>query len=60
MPDEQGFIEHDREYAEAAERQAAEGAVQYLYDREIRIRVGEMIGRAMQAAQAAQQRQATK
>jgi hypothetical protein len=60
MPDEHGFMECDPEYAEAAERQAAEGAVQYLYDREIRMRVGALIARAMQAAQATRQRQPAK
>jgi hypothetical protein len=45
------YFEWDLEYAEADEARAAAGnSVADLYDREIRIRIGETIARAMQAA----------
>lgn len=50
MPQHYDHIEWDEKEADAARRRAAEGAVESLYDREIRIRVGELIARAMQAA----------
>jgi hypothetical protein len=45
------YFEWDLEYAEADEARAAAGnSVANLYDREVRIRIGEVIARAMQAA----------
>jgi len=43
------YLEWGLEYAEAAEARAADGvSIADLYDREIRIRIGEIIARAMQ------------
>ena len=42
-----GYFEWDLEEAEAAKRRAAE--VENLYDRETRIRMGELIARAMRS-----------
>jgi hypothetical protein len=45
------YFEWDLEYAEADEARAAAGnSAADMYDREVRIRIGEMIARAMQAA----------
>jgi hypothetical protein len=43
------YLEWDLEYAEAANARGAESmGLENLYDREIRIRIGEMIARAVQ------------
>ena len=45
------YVECDSEYEQAAKLRGAEGSgVESLYDREIRIRVGEWIARSMQTA----------
>lgn len=53
MPRHYDYIEWDEKAADAARRRADEGAVESLYDREIRTRIGELIARAMQAANSA-------
>ena len=50
MPDERGYIEVERANGDAAQPGGAEDAPDYRYDRDIRMRVGEVIARAMQAA----------
>lgn len=47
MPERYDYIEWDVEDAEAERRRAEEGAVGCLYDRKIRVRIGELIARAM-------------
>jgi len=43
------YLEWDLEYAEAARARAAECmGLENLYDREVRIRIGEIIARAVQ------------
>ena len=55
MPDERGYIEVERANGPATQLQLAEEAPDYIYDREIRMRVGEVLARAMQAAKRRQQ-----
>jgi hypothetical protein len=43
------YLEWDLEYADAGKARAADGVrLENLYDREIRIRIGEIIARAVQ------------
>ena len=53
MPDERGYIEVERANGETAQLRPVEEAPDYIYDREVRLRVGEVIARAMQAARGA-------
>lgn len=46
-----GYFEWDLEEAETAKRRPAADVVENLYDREVRIRVGELIARAMRSAE---------
>ena len=55
MPDERGYIEVERRSGAAANPGAAEDAPDYIHDRDIRLRVGEMIARAVQAKRQRQQ-----
>ena len=55
MPDERGYIEVERANGEAVLR-AIEDAPDYIYDREVRMRVGEVIARAIQTARQHQQK----
>ena len=55
MPDEHGYIEVERANGEAARLRLVEEPPDYIYDRDVRMRVGEMIARAMQAARQRQQ-----
>jgi hypothetical protein len=50
MPHQYDHIEWDEEETDAARRRTAEGAIECLYDRKIRVRIGELIARAMRAS----------
>jgi hypothetical protein len=59
MPDERGYIEVERANGEAARLHLAAAAPDYIYDRDVRLRVGEVIARAVRAAAPRQQKKKT-